>query len=292
MGPDLTIFDGTFAPAPSARICEQIARGRSQACATVVVLAADSPFSEAEYRQAGVPDCLVGPENLARLHDIAAAARRGGPPAGRKPGLEARTSTSWTRPPPRSPWPAAARRSPRRLQMIKLVAASQCNPVLVAGDTGTGKEIAARAVHTLRHPGQPFVAVNCAALTANLLESELFGHVKGSFTGADRDKTGLLEMAGAGTIFLDEISEMPLDLQAKLLRILQEKTFRKVGGIQGPRLQGHDHRLQQPRPEEGSSRETVPPGPVLSSEHLPDPAGAAGGPRSDARTSPCWPPIS
>jgi transcriptional regulator with PAS, ATPase and Fis domain len=116
------------------------------------------------------------------------------------------------------------------LQLIKLVAASQCNPVLVTGQTGTGKEIAARAVHTLRHPGQPFVAVNCAALTATLLESELFGHVKGSFTSADRDKTGLLETADGGTIFLDEISEMPLDLQAKLLRILQEKTFRRVGG--------------------------------------------------------------
>lgn len=116
------------------------------------------------------------------------------------------------------------------LKMIKLVATSRCNPVLIVGNTGTGKEVAAKAIHAIRSPNEPFVAVNCAALTANLLESELFGHVKGSFTSADREKTGLLELAANGTIFLDEISEMPRDLQAKLLRILQEKTFRKVGG--------------------------------------------------------------
>lgn len=116
------------------------------------------------------------------------------------------------------------------LKMIKIVASSQCDPILIVGPTGTGKEVAAKAVHQQRHPDKPFVAVNCAALTANLLESELFGHVKGSFTSADREKTGLVELAGEGTIFLDEISEMPLDLQAKLLRVIQEKTFRKVGG--------------------------------------------------------------
>ncbi len=131
------------------------------------------------------------------------------------------------------------------LKMIKLVAASRCNPILVLGETGTGKELAAKAIHILRHPPAPvlpaqktrvqaneqFVAVNCAALTANLLESELFGHVKGSFTGADREKTGLLELAESGTLLLDEISEMPMNLQAKLLRVLQEKCFRKVGGV-------------------------------------------------------------
>ena len=117
------------------------------------------------------------------------------------------------------------------LNMIKLVAASRCNPILIVGETGTGKELAAKAIHILRHQKEKFVAVNCAALTANLLESELFGHVKGSFTGAEREKTGLLELAESGTLLLDEISEMPMDLQAKLLRVLQEKSFRKVGGV-------------------------------------------------------------
>jgi DNA-binding NtrC family response regulator len=117
------------------------------------------------------------------------------------------------------------------LKMTKLVAGSRCNPILIVGETGTGKEVVAKAIHTLRHPNEQFVAVNCAALTANLLESELFGHAKGSFTGADREKTGLLELAGSGTLLLDEISEMPMALQAKLLRVLQEKSFRKVGGV-------------------------------------------------------------
>ena len=116
-------------------------------------------------------------------------------------------------------------------KMIKLIAASRCPTILIIGETGTGKELAAKAIHNIRYPNEQFVAVNCAALTANLLESELFGHVKGSFTGADREKTGLLELAGSGTLLLDEISEMPVALQAKLLRVLQEKTFRKVGGI-------------------------------------------------------------
>jgi two-component system, NtrC family, response regulator AtoC len=118
----------------------------------------------------------------------------------------------------------------RTLDALKRVARSKCNPILILGETGTGKELAARAVHAWRIGGdEPFVAVNCAALNAGLLESELFGHVKGAFTGADGNRKGLFEAAGEGTIFLDEISEMPLELQAKLLRVLQERRFRKIG---------------------------------------------------------------
>lgn len=114
------------------------------------------------------------------------------------------------------------------LKQIALTAESQV-PVLIQGETGTGKELVARALHDASTPGEPFVAVNCSAIVPTLLESELFGHVKGAFTGADSDKPGKLESAAGGTLFFDEIGDMTYDLQAKLLRVLQERVFERVG---------------------------------------------------------------
>ncbi len=117
-------------------------------------------------------------------------------------------------------------------QLAGRVAASDINAVLLQGETGTGKDLFARAIHHASdRRNAPYLAINCAALPANLIESELFGYEKGAFTDAKKRKEGLFEQAHGGTIFLDEIGEMELALQSKLLRVLEENTFRRVGGL-------------------------------------------------------------
>ncbi len=124
-------------------------------------------------------------------------------------------------------------KSPSMMKVISLlerVAPSQAN-VLITGESGTGKEVVAKAIHqNSPRKDKPFVPINCGAIPENLLESELFGHEKGAFTGAEKRKEGLFESADKGTLFLDEVGELPMGMQVKLLRVLQEREFRRVGG--------------------------------------------------------------
>src|SRR5690606_27850972 len=122
--------------------------------------------------------------------------------------------------------------SPAMVRLRTLIGkvADSSSPVLVEGESGTGKEMVSRALHFTSHRAKaPFIVVNCGALPEQLMESELFGHAKGAFTGAQATKPGLVEMADGGSLFLDEIGELPLGLQAKLLRFVESGEFRRVG---------------------------------------------------------------
>ena len=154
-------------------------------------------------------------------------------------------------------------RSPAIVQILKQIAVLSESrvTVLILGETGTGKELVARALHEASGGGGPFVAVNCGGIVPALLESELFGHEKGSFTGASARKIGKLELAGSGTIFFDEIGDLPSDLQAKLLRALQESEFERVGGTMPipirARIVAATHRDLERRVAEGSFRQDL-----------------------------------
>ena len=118
------------------------------------------------------------------------------------------------------------------IALARKVAASEASSVLLLGESGTGKDLVAKAIHhSSSRADQPFIAINCAAIPSTLIESELFGHEKGAFTDARARKEGLFEQAQGGTLFLDEIGELELGLQAKLLRVFEEATFRRVGGL-------------------------------------------------------------
>jgi len=198
--------------------------------ARIVILTAYGTIDSAvEAMKKGAFDFLVKPIENARLQSVltltenaARMSRLAGLSAPRGPDTEKIIATN----------PAM------RLvkDLIRRVAALSTT-VLITGETGTGKELVARAIHlNSARKEKPFVAVNCANLQGNLLESELFGHEKGAFTGADARKLGKFEVASGGTLFLDEVAEIPTELQAKLLRVLQEQEIERVGGVKPVRV--------------------------------------------------------
>jgi len=174
--------------------------------------------------KAGAFDFVSKPVDLQKLRDLVKSALSLSQKDGPTENLSSEVKNS--------SGPAITGRSPRtnklREQISKL-SRSQA-PIFISGESGSGKELAARAIHenSARSTG-PFVAVNCGAIPHELMESELFGHMKGSFTGADQDKEGLFQAAQKGTLFLDEVADLPLHTQVKLLRVIQEKSIRPVG---------------------------------------------------------------
>ncbi len=154
-------------------------------------------------------------------------------------------------------------RSEGMLEVSKQIALSASNQatVLISGESGTGKEVVARLIHQHSQRSGPFIAINCAAIVDSLLESELFGHEKGAFTGADRSKPGKFELANNGTLFLDEIAELAPTLQAKLLRALQERVIERVGGTSSievnARIIAATHRDLFERARQGAFREDL-----------------------------------
>jgi DNA-binding NtrC family response regulator len=150
-------------------------------------------------------------------------------------------------------------------------------PVLLLGESGTGKEVVARAIHAANPSGE-FVAIDCGALVGPLLESELFGHTKGAFTGASEAKRGLIEVADGGTAFFDEIGDLPLDVQVKLLRLLQEREFRPVGSLKQHKV--NIRVIAATHHDSGARRHAwnVPARPLLPAEHRQLAAAGAAGP--------------
>jgi len=224
----------------------------------VIVMTGHEEMSSAvDAMKAGAFDYLVKPVRLGRVEDVVGRCLR-------EQELDRDAESSSHAGAEEPDGPLIVGRDRRMIEIYKMIGALARNraTVLVRGETGTGKELIARAVHShSQHADEPFIAVNCTAVSDTLLESELFGHVKGAFTGAVGSKRGYFELAGSGTIFLDEIGDTSPDFQAKLLRVLQDRTFYPVGGEQPRRTDARvvaaTHQPLEELVEEGSFREDL-----------------------------------
>ena len=212
----------------------QIIRERCPSISTILMTAYDDMAIVARSMRGGAIDFLVKPIGLSQLTNVVSRAfediqLRGRASKSHDDGNGADDTDDGA---------ALIGRDPRMIAVFKLVgqAAATTATVLIRGESGTGKELVARAIHTLGNShAEPFVAVNCAALPTNLLESELFGHVRGAFTGAHDARRGRFALAGKGTVFLDEIGDTTTELQTKLLRVIQDGEYQPVGAEKSER---------------------------------------------------------
>jgi DNA-binding NtrC family response regulator len=221
---DLLLLDLKMPNSSGLLLLEEI-RGRYPKTVVVVMTAYATVNSAVEAMRLGAGDYLTKPFTLEELTTVLerSAQRRAFDLESRALRDRLRAGTGMGSLIGRAP-------SMEKLYRILSKVASSSHPVLILGESGTGKELVARSIHANGpNASKPFIPVDCGSLVPTLIESELFGYVKGAFTGANRSKTGLLSAADGGTVFLDEIGELPLDLQSKLLRALQEKEVRPVG---------------------------------------------------------------
>jgi DNA-binding NtrC family response regulator len=232
LDPGLVITDVRMPGLSGLQLLERLQEARPDI--TVIVITAHEDMSTAvRAMKAGAYDYLVKPLDLDHIDVVVGRAFRDRSLRRRAEQLADEAAEGYA-------LDQLVGRDPRMIEIYKLVGtlARTRAPVLVRGETGTGKEVIARAIH-YHSPdaGEPFVAVNCTALPEPLLESELFGHVRGAFTGAAADRRGRFELAGSGTLFLDEVGDISPAFQAKLLRVLQEHEFQPVGSEQTRRTE-------------------------------------------------------
>jgi two-component system nitrogen regulation response regulator GlnG len=228
--PDVLLLDIQLPDSLGLEIVHQV-RELDPKLPVAYITVSDASEWAIEAMKCGAYDFLLKPLDVARLQDLVTRAletrRLMGVPVELSEDVEAKAENEDK--------DALVGRSPKMLEVYKEIGrvAAQDVTVLIYGESGTGKELVARAIyqHSLRQ-GKPFLAVNCAALTETLLESELFGHEKGSFTGADRRRIGKFEQCNGGTIMLDEVGDMSPSVQSKVLRLLQEQRFERVGGLE------------------------------------------------------------
>jgi DNA-binding NtrC family response regulator len=255
--PSLVLTDLRLPGMDGVALLEEI-RERMEHVEVIVMTGHEDMKSAINAMKAGAFDYVVKPIEVSALQDLVHRCLRE-----RELNLQAKARGPAERA-QEGDEQAVIGRDPRLMEIFKMIGILARNraTVLMRGETGTGKEVMARAIHTYSlHAHEPFLAVNCTALSDTLLESELFGHVRGAFTGAVSSRKGFFELAGTGTIFLDEVGDTTLEFQTKLLRVLQDRTFFPVGGETVRRTEARiiaaTHQDLESLVEEGGFREDL-----------------------------------